>query len=333
MRRGILLINLGTPNSPSVSGVRQYLREFLRDKRVVNLPAVLRYALVYGVIAPFRSRRSAIAYQSIWTDDGSPLLAYSKKLVQQLQEKLKSEDLVAIGMRYGSPSIKDALDSLKDCQSITVLPLYPQYSSAATGSSLEEVMTLLAGYEVIPSLHILRDFYQHPAYLHAQASLIKEHRAADEFLLFSYHGLPENQLVAAGCKTICREACPTPNHSNQACYKAQCEATSLLLAKALDIPSNQYSTSFQSRLGKTPWIKPYTDQMLVDLAAKGVKKLAVVCPSFVTDCLETLEEIGMQAQEQWAKLGGEQFRLIPAMNDNPVWISALVAIINEQHNY
>ncbi|RUR20070.1 ferrochelatase [Legionella sp. km535] len=329
MKQGLLLINLGTPDSTDVSAVKTYLSEFLTDKRVIDLPVLLRYVLVYLIILPFRAKKSAHAYQSIWTEQGSPLLIHNQQIANQLQLKLGADFKVVLGMRYGSPSILNALNQLKECESITILPLYPQYSSAATGSSIEEVMRLLAKQEVIPSITIIRDFFQHPSYINAQTKVISHHMDEDDFLLFSYHGIPERQVQKSGCKTVCQEACPTVSSINQGCYKAQCHETSRLLASALNLTENQYTTSFQSRLGKTPWIKPYTDELLSELIAKGIKNLAVVCPSFVTDCLETLEEMGIRTREQWLKLGGKKFTLIPCMNDDPDWISAIIELIKK----
>ncbi|HRD69101.1 MAG TPA: ferrochelatase [Legionella sp.] len=328
MMRGLLLTNLGTPSGSNVAAVRSYLREFLTDKRVIDIPAVIRYCLVYGIILPFRSSKSAHAYQTIWTDKGSPLLTESQQLVSELQKIIGSQYKLALGMRYGEPSIRQAMDELKDCHSITILPLFPQYSSAATGSSIEEVLKVAMNREVFPSLQVIRDFYQNPAYIQAQAQLIKDHLPQNSFLLFSYHGIPERQIKKSGCVNVCEGICPPINNMNQGCYKAQCHHTTSLLARELHLESNQYSTAFQSRLGKTPWIRPYTDEVLKELAAKGIKNLTITCPSFVTDCLETLEEIGMRAREQWLELGGEQFTLIPGMNHHPMWIKALAEIIN-----
>lgn len=327
MKQGLLLINLGTPTSSDVSAVRAYLSEFLTDKRVIDIPVFLRYLLVYLFILPFRAKKSAHAYQLIWSEQGSPLLVHSQKLINQLQLKLGSDFKVVLGMRYAAPSILNALEQLNECDSITILPLYPQYSSAATGSSIEEVMRILANKEVIPSLTVIREFYQHPSYINAQAQVIRNHMSDNDFLLFSYHGIPERQIQKSGCKTVCQESCPIVSMNNQGCYKAQCYQTSRLLANALNLNEDQYKTSFQSRLGKTPWIKPYTDELLSELAAQGVKNLAIVCPSFVTDCLETLEEIGIRTREQWLQLGGNKFTLIPCMNDDPDWINAILDLL------
>lgn len=326
MKRGLLLINLGTPQNANPTAVRDYLRVFLTDKRVVDLPALPRYALVYGLILPLRSKRSAHAYQSIWTEQGSPLLYHSLNLTTQVQKKLGHDYPVALGMRYGEPSIASALDTLKHCESITVLPLYPQYSSAASGSSIEETMRLISRWEYIPSVKIIHNFFQHPAYIKAQAELIRSYVQGQEHILFSYHGIPERQIIKAGCHRVCPMDCPLSPEQTPNCYKAQCQQSSHLLAKELHLSEHQYSTTFQSRLGKTPWIKPYTDETLKNLAAQGIKKILIVCPSFVADCLETLEEIGIRAQEQWRTLGGEELITVPCLNADPLWVQAIIEI-------
>lgn len=330
MRRGLLLLNLGTPDNADIRAVKLYLREFLTDKRVIDLPTIPRYILVYCLILPFRSPKSAQAYQSIWTEKGSPLLYHSQNLVTKLQSALKDEYKIALGMRYGTPSITTALAELKDCHSLTILPLFPQYSSAATGSAIEKTLSYLANQEIIPSIKIIRDFYQRPEYIQAQAKIMKLYIKDNFHVLFSYHGIPERHIHKSGCDTLCPQTCTPIYDKNQACYRAQCYQTSLLLAKELQLGTHQYTTAFQSRLGKTPWIKPYTDEIFAELISKGIKNIVVSCPSFVADCLETLEEIGIRAKEQWEKLGGEQFILTPCMNDHPEWIKAIQSIVNEQ---
>ena len=324
MKKGLLLINIGSPDSPDIPAVRRYLREFLSDKRVIDLPALLRYILLYGVILPFRPRKSAHAYQAIWTKKGSPLISYSEQLCEQLQQHLGEDYKVVLGMRYGTPSILNALKQLKTCEQITILPLYPQYSSAATGSSIEKVLETLLPTTIFPSMNIIRDFYSHPAFIHAQAALIKPHIQNHDYILFSYHGVPERHLLKGGCKTICVNSCPSSS-ATRGCYRAQCFETTRLLAETLQLTA--FGSAFQSRLGKTPWIKPYTDEVLVTLANKGIKRLAVTCPSFVTDCLETIEEIGIRAKEQWLSLGGEEFTLIPCLNDSALWVNAITKLI------
>ncbi|STX28127.1 ferrochelatase [Legionella beliardensis] len=328
MKNGLLLINLGTPNSPNTTDVRRYLREFLADKRVINLSAPLRYLLLYLFILPFRPKQSAHAYQAIWTEEGSPLLINHQRLMAKLKTKLNYTQ-VALAMQYGKPSINEALEELQQCTHLTILPLYPQYSSAATGAALEKTLKLLAKNPTHPSLQVISDFYCHPSFITAQAALIKPHINNHDYILFSYHGIPERHLTAIGCQSICK-TCPPAKLANPVCYKAQCQQTTQELVQALSLPADKFSMAFQSRLGKTPWIKPYTDYVLSELRSQGVKRLAVVCPSFVADCLETLEEIGIRAREQWLAAGGEVFTLIPCLNDSEQWAEAIMDICHLQ---
>lgn len=327
MKKGLLLINLGTPNQPTLGAVRTYLREFLMDKRVIDLPYPFRFVLVQGLIIPFRARRTTSLYQRIWTEAGSPLLVNSRSLQDALQKRLGDTVQVVLGMRYGQPSIQQALAQLQDCQSITVLPLYPQYASAVTHSSLDEVLRCLASTKIFPSLSIIRDFYQHPAFIEAYAQLIQPYLVDHEHVLFSYHGIPERHLEKLGCKPVCQVNCPPISATNASCYRAQCQQTTKAIVKNLHLAPTQYSMSFQSRLGKTPWIKPYTDAALEPLIQQGVRRLAVVCPSFTADCLETLEEIGIRAEEQWRALGGTQLSLVPSLNSSDKWVEAISHLI------
>lgn len=334
MQNGLLLINLGTPSGPDRRSVRRYLREFLADKRVITLPAMLRYALLYGLILPFRTKKTAKAYQAIWTHEGSPLRIYNERLREKLQTALGSGVTVALGMRYGEPSIANALQQLRHCDQLTILPLYPQYASSATGSAIEAVLQHLAKDNVIPSLRLIRDFYQHPAYLKAEIEHMRPYLNPKSYVLFSYHGLPEQHLHTLGCKPVCQDECPiiTETTAHIACYRAQCYATTRAIAAGLGLSSDTYQTCFQSRLGKAPWIKPYLDNVLPQLRQKDIRHLTITCPSFVTDCLETLEEIAIRAQAQWKALGGESFVFIPALNDTTNWTDAIANII-EEHNY
>lgn len=328
MKKGLLLINLGTPKSPRFKDVWNYLREFLSDRRVIDLPWPLRYLLVYAIILPTRTKKSSHAYQAIWTESGSPLRYHSENLCQKLKTKLEGNYQVAFAMRYGKPELNDALKELKNCGEITVLPLYPQYSSAATGSAIEYFLKTIERDPTFPSINIIRDFYNHQAFINALALQIKPYIEVNDHILFSYHGIPERHLVCKKLPNVCKNACPIPSekNQNQTCYRAQCFATTGLIAQKLKLDANKYTTSFQSRLGKTPWIKPYTDNILSNLAKQGIKKLAVVCPAFVTDCLETLEEIGIRALEDWKKLGGESLSLIPCLNDSDAWCEAIKEI-------
>jgi len=326
-KKGILLINLGTPRSTKTQDVRHYLQTFLMDKRVINLPTILRFFLVYGIIAPFRSPYTAKNYRKIWTKEGSPLLTNSQKLSEALATRLPTNYRVVLAMRYGNPSIAQGLATLSDCEEIIILPLYPQYASATTGSSIEDVFKILATREHIPHLRIISDFYQHPHYIEALKQSIERADQPNHHLLLSYHGLPEKQLNALGCRPICQGPC---SNTINACYRRQAYASSTALAQALGISEQQYSVGFQSRLGKTPWIKPFSDELLITLRAKGIDNLKVACPSFSVDCLETLEEIAMGLKEQWLKLGGKDFHYIPCLNQDEAFVAALIHIMNEQ---
>jgi len=330
IKQGILLINLGTPDNCEPAAVKRYLKAFLNDPRVVDLPVYLRYPFVNFFIIPLRYKKSARAYQKIWGAEGSPLLRNSLALKERLQAVLGENYQVELAMRYGQPAIKEVLKEFKDCTSLKVIPLFPQYSSAATGSAIENCLTDLASQWNLPALSVQRDFYNHPGFIQAYADRIRDQLGGNEIemLLFSYHGLPERQINKS-CKASCDRvhACPPINSDNIYCYRAQCYATTALIAQALHLTPEQYHVSFQSRLGRTPWIKPYTDLLLPKLAKKGVKKLAVVCPSFVADCLETLEEINIRARAQWLKLGGSHFTFIPCLNHSKIWVDALVDMV------
>lgn len=328
MKTGILLINLGTPDSPQKSDVRAYLKEFLSDPRVIDIPSIARWVLLHAVILPFRPKKTAEAYEKIWSEKGSPLLINTQALADELQKKLGSEITVTFGMRYGKQSIATAIERLSDCEKIIVLPLFPQYASAATGSALEQVLQIYAGKTNIPALQIMQDFYDQDFFINPYAALIQKHldQFKPDFVLFSYHGLPERQIEKSGCQlTVCdrQQNCPMINEKNRFCYRAQCYATTRALTAKLNLVENQFTTSFQSRLGRTPWIKPYTDEVLTELRQKGIKRLAIVCPSFTADCLETLEEIAIRGKEQWLSLGGEALFQVPCLNADSSWVEAI----------
>lgn len=324
---GILLINLGTPDSPSKASVKKYLNEFLMDKRVIDLPYLIRLILVQGIIVPFRSKKSAHNYQTIWTEKGSPLLFHTLELTEKLQTHLDKSYKVAMGMRYGSPSIQQGLDELKDCEKLIIFPLYPQYASATTGSSIEKVMELLSHEQVIPSFTFIRDYFDNPSYITALVKNLKNKIKKDHHLILSYHGLPERQLEAIGCKPVCQGSCSLDLIQVQGCYRQQCFINSYQLTRALGIEHQNYTVSFQSRLGKTPWIQPFTDETLKHLFDKGIRKLQIACPSFVADCLETLEEIAITTKEQWFALGGEAFEYLPCLNSEAEWVEAIAQMI------
>lgn len=329
-KKSVLLINLGTPEQCDAAFVRRYLREFLNDARVVDLPAIFRWPLVNLLIVPFRYRKTLAAYQQIWTKAGSPLLTFSEKIQEKLSQELGPDYQVELAMRYGKPTIQSALDKIRDSDSMIVIPLFPQYSSAATGSAAEKLLSCISQKWNIPELILIKDFYHHQGFIGAYAEIIKNHirdKKIDK-IIFSYHGLPERQISKSECAATCDHIndCPLVSDANQYCYRAQSYATSKLIADELKLKKNQYIVSFQSRLGRTPWIKPYTDLLLPELIQQDVKNIAVVSPSFVADCLETLEEINIRLRKQWMDLGGQEFTFIPCVNDNQVWIKALSEI-------
>lgn len=323
MKKGLLLLNIGTPAKPAKKAVAAFLADFLTDKRVIDLPVFFRYLLVYGLILPLRTRQSTHAYQQIWQENGSPLLSISLQLVEEIKKNLDASWEVAFGMRYGNPSIESALNTLKTCRQLVVLPLFPQFASSSTGSALEKTLGLLAQKTIQPALCVITDFYQEPWFIHALAALVKPCLENGDFLLFSYHGIPARHLLANGCQTSCSEDCPPVKARNDVCYRAQCQQTSASLAACLGLPFEKFATTFQSRLGKATWIKPYTEVFLTELAQKGIKKLVICCPSFTTDCLETLEEIGIRARDLWLRLGGEKFTLVPCLNTSETWVKNL----------
>lgn len=333
-RTGVILVNVGTPNSPRVSDVRSYLREFLSDGRVLTIPAFLRWILVNLIIVPFRAPKSAHAYKSIWTEKGSPLLVNGQGLASALQQHLGSKYLVRLAMRYGGPSIESVIAELLDhhqVDDLVVVPLYPQYSSSATGTGIARVQELLSQRVVIPAVRVVGDFFADEGFIASQGEIARERLAAfkADHVLMSYHGLPESHVKEATgdyCLTE-KNCCAQLTIKNRFCYRAQCFATSRRLANYLSLSEPQYSVSFQSRLGRTPWIQPYTDKILTDLRSRGVKRLAVMVPSFVSDCLETIEEIGDRARNDWKELGGDDFLLIPCVNTDARWVQALSHLI------
>lgn len=333
-RRGLLLVNLGTPDAPRTPEVRRYLRQFLSDPRVLDLPALGRWALLNLIILPFRPAKSAAAYRKIWGKEGSPLLHFSRALEAGVRGALAGEYEVELAMRYGNPSIASALSRLqaRGVSELTVFPLYPQYASSSTGSSLEAVYAQLSrAWNVVP-LRTVPAFFDQPGYLDAFAEVgrpVVEGLRADH-VLFSFHGLPERQIQKSdptGAHCLKSETCCDQwVEANRFCYRAQCHATARALAARLGLPKERWTVSFQSRLGRTPWIKPYTDFVLPELAAKGVKRLAVFCPAFVADCLETLEEIGIRAEAQFKASGGEALQLVPSLNATPSWVKAVAEL-------
>lgn len=331
-RPGLLLINLGTPEAPTVPAVRRYLREFLSDPRVIDIDPLARSLLLNLVILPFRPRRSAAAYREIWSPTrGSPLLFHTMDLTRAVRERLGQGWAVEAAMRYGQPGIGPALRRLQEAGAtrIYALPLYPQYATSSTGSSLEKIYDEAAGLEVPAPITALPAFYEEPGFIRASAALAAEalDGAGFDHVLFSFHGLPERQVQAtdfSGARCLkSDDCCEAIVPANRFCYRAQSYATARALAEAMSLEEGSWSVAFQSRLGRDPWIRPFTDEVIPALARDGVRRLAVLCPSFVADCLETLEEIGLRAREDFLGAGGAEFTLVPCLNSDPRWADAV----------
>ena len=325
--KAILLVNLGSPKHLNLSSIKEYLMEFLTDDNVVDLPKIIQKILVKNIIVPFRSKKTQEAYSSIWKKDGSPLIINTNSLAKKLSEKTNYS--VEIAMRYQYPSIKQAIEKLinKGCKEIIAVPLYPHYAQSTiftTENKIKEISTSLGGNLKVS---FIRPFYNEEGYIDALTSLIKESLPSDfDHLLFSYHGIPERHVKNTDpSKTHClkvKDCCNIKADAHQFCYRHQVLETTKLCAKKLNIEKEKWSVSFQSRIGPG-WLKPFTDKVLDELPKKNIKKLAVVCPAFVADNLETLEEINIRAREQFIHNGGIEFTYIPCLNDNNNWVDFL----------
>ncbi|WP_421825874.1 ferrochelatase [Larkinella sp.] len=333
-KTGVLIVNLGTPDSPSVPDVRKYLREFLMDGRVIDIPVVSRTFLVNGIIAPFRAPKSAKVYGEVWTANGSPLKYYGEVVERELQKALGDDYVVKLAMRYQNPSIDAGLSAFQQLglTEIIVIPFFPQYASASTGSVYEKVMEIVGKWQVIPQIRFTNRFSDHPKFIEGFVRLGRKYLAQEDYdhVLFSYHGLPERQILKGDVTgKVCKlgDCCDSLHAMNQYCYRAQCFDTTRRLVKELGIPEGKYTTCFQSRLGKNPWIQPYTDDVIPQLAKQGVKSVLAFSPAFVADCLETIIEVGVEYRELFEKHGGERWQLVESLNDSPIWIETLVDLV------
>jgi ferrochelatase len=334
-KTGVLLIQLGTPNSPKTSDVRTYLSEFLNDPRVIDLPWLARVLLVNGIIVPFRAPKSAKIYKELWEHGNgeSPLLTHSLNLKDKLKEEFKSDKVtIELAMRYQNPSMDSVLERMRlaNYDQIIILPLFPQYASASSGSAIEKAMNIIRKWWVIPEIKIISQFWDNDGYINSVVDRAKQFNL-DEFdhILFSYHGLPERQVdkVYEGTDLCGEQPCETEvNEKNKFCYKATSYATTRLIAEKLGIPENRYTVCFQSRLDKK-WLTPFSDKIVEEQAKKGAKKLLVFSPAFVADCLETIIEIGTEYQEIFEEHGGEKVQLVPSSNDHPEFVKGLVDLI------
>lgn len=326
-QKGVLLVNLGTPNSPKPSDVYRYLTEFLTDARVIDYPRWKRELLVRGIIVPFRFRQSAALYKKLWTSEGSPLLIHSQNDARLLQESLGPTYKVELAMRYQNPSIQKGLNSLRDSQvsEIIVLPLFPQYASATTGSIQQKVMEIVKEWPTIPKMTFISSYETDPRMIEAFCERGRKYPIESyDGVLFSFHGLPMRQIKKADCTNTClsSKCCEKLEARNRHCYSAQCYATARAIAMSLSIKN--YQICFQSRLGNEPWLQPYASDILHECAAKGMKKLLVFSPSFVSDCLETTLEIGEEYAAEFIQAGGKSLQLVEGLNSHPLWIEALV---------
>ncbi len=312
-QRGVLLINLGTPERPDRAAVRRYLREFLWDPRVVEFPRPLWWLVLHGIVLNLRPGRSAAAYRRVWTDEGSPLLVISRR--QQARLAVASGLPVALGMRYGRPAIAEALDELLEAgvREVVVLPLYPQYSATTTATVFDALSEALRARRDLPGLRFIRDYHDHPAYIEALAASVRDwwqQHGRAERLLLSFHGIPRRYAEAGDP------------------YPGECERTARLLAEALALDEDEWVMSFQSRLGREEWLRPYTDETLARLAAEGVRSVQVLAPGFAADCLETLEELAMENRDHFLAHGGERYEYIPALNDRKEHIALMQQMVS-----
>ena len=336
-KKGVLLVNVGSPDSPAVKDIKRYLREFLMDERIIDLPYLLRYTLVNGIILNTRPPKTSKAYQKIWWNEGSPLIVITKRLTEKIQQQVSVP--VVMAMRYGNPNIASGLQQLHDqgVDEVLLMPLYPQYAMATTQTI--EVFAQQLVKKQFQKMKLIKfpAFFHRSEYIEALAEVTRKYLDSNpcDHLLFSYHGVPERHL---------RKTSPTPAHKNiventsccnpyseegKYCYRSHCFETTRLLAEKLELKENTYSQSFQSRLGNDKWITPFTADKIAQLAQQGVKKLAVITPAFVTDCVETLEEIEMAGGKTFRENGGEEFKMVPCLNDSNLWVHALSKWINE----
>ena len=319
-KTAILLVNLGTPDAPTAQAVRRYLAQFLSDPRVIELPRAVWLPILHGIVLTTRPRQSARKYAQIWSTDGSPLKVHTERQARLLADRLRTEIRSPLGveyaMRYGEPSIFRTLARLKSdgCDRILIVPMYPQYAASTTGSVFDEVARYLQQVRATPEIRLVKHFHDHAAYIGALAASVREHWEQwdrPDRLVVSFHGLPQYSIERGDP------------------YHRECQKTARLLAEELQLPSDQWQIAFQSRFGRLEWLKPYTASVLAELAGKGVRRVDLVCPGFVCDCLETLEELGIEGKQDFLGAGGKEFHLLPCLNEREDWISALAAIAQE----
>jgi ferrochelatase len=338
MKTGVLLIQLGTPDSPSVGDVRRYLSEFLNDPRVIDIPWLARKILVNGIIVPFRAPKSAKIYKELWEKSNgvSPLMKHTERLAELVSDRFKGQDVtIEMAMRYQNPSMEAVLERMHKANydQIIIIPLFPQYASASTGSAVAKAMEIIQKWWVIPEVKIVSQFWDHAGYIDAVVDRAKQFDLKEyDHILFSYHGLPERQVDKVYEDTdLCGDQpCESEvNEKNKFCYKATSYATTRLIAERLGLKESDYTVCFQSRLDKK-WLTPFSDKVVEEWAKNGAKKLLVFSPAFVADCLETIIEIGGEYQEIFEEHGGEKIQLVPSSNDHPRFVDCIVEMIEER---
>lgn len=327
-------MNLGSPDSLKTGDVRRYLNEFLMDERVIDYPYVSRALLVKGIIVPFRAKKSAEAYSKIWTEEGSPLITLTKALKHSLQQKI--ENPVEIAMRYGNPNIKEVYSRLSanGVKTVTLLPLYPHYAMSSYETAVEQAKDIYNKGNYNFTIETIKPFYNNTLYINALSESIAPYLQKEyDHILFSYHGVPERHILKGDvtgnhCLKV-NDCCNVPSAAHKYCYRHQCITTTRLVTETLEIPAEKFSHSFQSRLGRSEWLKPYTAEQLAILPSRGIKKLLIACPAFVSDCLETLEEIAQEGKKIFMEAGGESFTMIPCLNTHPAWVSTIVTWVDQ----
>ena len=338
-KTAILLMNLGSPDSTAVKDVKRYLTEFLMDERVIDMPYWKRTLIVKGIIVPFRAPKSAAAYRSIWTDKGSPLITLTKDLQEAVQSNFA--EVVEINMRYGNPSTEDVLKKLHKnivgLEEVILFPLYPHYAMSSYETAVQQVMDIHREGKYGSELVVIKPYYNDPLYIEALAESIRPYLQQEfDKIVFSYHGVPERHIHKGditGCHCLKTEnCCRTPSPAHEFCYRHQCFVTTDLVVAKLGIPTTKSELTFQSRLGRDPWLTPYTAKRLEELPKEGMKKLLVVCPAFVSDCLETLEEIAEEGKHTFMEAGGESFTMIPCLNTHRLWVKAVTKWIKDRIN-
>jgi ferrochelatase len=331
MKKALILINVGTPVQANKKGVRKFLKPFLNDARVIDLPWLARKILVNFIIIPFRINKSTGLYKRLWTDEGSPILLHLEELARKIRLKLNDDTVVFTAMRYGEPSLKKVLakTASENYSEITIFPLFPQYASSTTGTIFERIFSILKKQEVIPPLRLIDQYYDHPIFIDTYVKHIQDYRPEDyDHIVFSYHGLPLRQInkIHPDIKeSVCSCEKELPAHGHH-CYKAVCYENSRLLAEKLQLPNDAYSVGFQSRLSKN-WLSPFTDKLLADLLRKGKKKILIAAPSFAADCLETTVEIDYEYKAEFEERGGEKLTLVKALNSSDEWAEAIKKIV------